>query len=47
MQTHHRSRDAHLVAPCQEEVEDAGVLLAQKVLSKFLILFIKLAWVKR
>ena len=47
MQAHHRSFDAHLIAPCQEEVEDAGVLLAQEVLSKFLILLIKLARVLR
>ena len=47
MQEQFGSHDAYLVTSCKEEVKDAGVLFAQKVLSKLLVLLIKLAHIPR
>ena len=33
---------AYLIASCQQEVQDAGILIAEEVLSKLLIFFVKL-----
>ena len=33
---------AYLIASCQQEVQDAGILIAEEVLSKLLIFFVEL-----